>query len=185
MEFPVPLIFNGLIGVVCALIAHSRGRSAIGWGLLGLIFSCFAMVVLLVIPDLEQERSRYQNLARENQRLRELVRKDRQVADARHGELTRRLQTHDRALGLDTARRDSLLADVSPVRGQLTPPSPFATVDWYYVLDGEAKGPVRFADLRALGGAGVIHDRTLLWHDGLIEWTLLPEIPGLREEFHV
>ncbi len=185
MEAGVQLLIAGLFGVVCALIAHSRGRSAIAWFFIGGFLCCFGLILLLVIPDLKVEQARLDRVSNENQRLRELLRKDRQVADSRHVDLSRRLETHDRALGIDTSRRDPLLGDVSPL--SLLPESagsPFSTIDWYYVLQGDAKGPVRFDELRALRDAGLVQKRTLIWHDGLEEWSELAEIPGLLEELH-
>ena len=37
-------------GVVAALIASRRGRSVVGWGVLGLIFSVIAVIVVAVLP---------------------------------------------------------------------------------------------------------------------------------------
>lgn len=36
---------------VTALAANARGRSAVGWGLLGLVFGVFALVAVLVMKD--------------------------------------------------------------------------------------------------------------------------------------
>jgi len=41
-------------GVVTALAANARGRSAIGWFFLGLIFSIFALLAVLVMKDLSK-----------------------------------------------------------------------------------------------------------------------------------
>lgn len=189
MDAPVEIVVNLgvgiLFGVVCALIAQSRGRSAVGWFFIGFFTSCIGLVLVLVLPDVAAEDERRARLEVENRRLRELVRKDRQVADSRHVELSRRLETHDRALGLDTASRAPLLPDVlPPLPGGDGAASPFASLDWYYVQGTEAKGPVRFAELRELGRGGIVHDRSLLWHDGLAEWTPLADIPGLGREVH-
>lgn len=37
-------------GVLCAVLAPSRGRSAIAWFFLGAIFSAFALIALLALP---------------------------------------------------------------------------------------------------------------------------------------
>ena len=185
MEIVVNLSLGFLFGVVCALIAHSRGRSPLGWFFIGLFLSCIGLILVLVLPDLTVEQGQQHRLEVENRRLRELVRKDRQVADARHVEVSRRLETHDRALGLDTGSRAPLLPDaLPPLPGIGHAPSPFAALDWYYVRDGEAKGPVRFEELRHLGHEGIVHERSLLWHDGLADWLVLSDIPGLAQELH-
>lgn len=37
--------------IVCALIAGTKGRSALGWGVLGLFFSILTLIVVIVIPS--------------------------------------------------------------------------------------------------------------------------------------
>jgi hypothetical protein len=180
------LAFGVLFGVLCALIAHSRGRSPFGWFFIGLFLTCIGLILVLVLPDLAEEQGKQHRLEIENRRLRELVRKDRQVADSRHAEITRRLETHDRALGLDTVVRAPLLDGAhAELPGIGVPPNALASLDWYYVRDGEAKGPVRFEELRRLGREGIVHERSLIWHDGLADWLPLADIPGLSKEFHV
>lgn len=50
------LVFIALIfGVVCALIANSKGRSAFGWLLLGTLFSLIALIVLVLLPSLKTD----------------------------------------------------------------------------------------------------------------------------------
>jgi hypothetical protein len=40
-----------IAAVVCAVIAGTKGRSALGWGLLGLFFSIITLIVVIVIPS--------------------------------------------------------------------------------------------------------------------------------------
>lgn len=42
----VAFVYSVLFGIVCALVADRRGRSAWGWGVLGLVFGVFALAVL-------------------------------------------------------------------------------------------------------------------------------------------
>ena len=37
--------------VVTAIAASARGRSALGWGVLGLVFGVFALIAVLVMKD--------------------------------------------------------------------------------------------------------------------------------------
>jgi hypothetical protein len=36
---------------ICAGVAAAKGRSAFGWGILGLFFSIFTLIVVIVIPS--------------------------------------------------------------------------------------------------------------------------------------
>ncbi|OBK71357.1 deoxyribodipyrimidine photolyase [Mycobacterium sp. 1274761.0] len=40
-----------IAAIVCAVIAGAKGRSAIGWGILGLFFSILTLIVVIVIPS--------------------------------------------------------------------------------------------------------------------------------------
>lgn len=37
--------------VICAVVASMKGRSALFWGILGLFFSIFTLIVVIVIPS--------------------------------------------------------------------------------------------------------------------------------------
>lgn len=40
-----------IAAIVCAVIAGMKGRSAIGWGILGLFFSIITLIVVIIIPS--------------------------------------------------------------------------------------------------------------------------------------
>jgi hypothetical protein len=40
-----------IAAVLCAVIAGTKGRSAIGWGILGLFFSILTLIVIVIIPS--------------------------------------------------------------------------------------------------------------------------------------
>jgi hypothetical protein len=40
-----------IAAIICAIIAGIKGRSALGWGILGLFFSILTLIVVIVIPS--------------------------------------------------------------------------------------------------------------------------------------
>jgi Na+/melibiose symporter-like transporter len=40
-----------IAAIVCAVVAATKGRSALGWGVLGLFFSIITLIVVIVIPS--------------------------------------------------------------------------------------------------------------------------------------
>ena len=40
-----------IAAIICAVVAATKGRSALGWGLLGLFFSILTLIVVIVIPS--------------------------------------------------------------------------------------------------------------------------------------
>jgi hypothetical protein len=148
------LIVGVVFGIVCALIASSRGRSPVAWFFLGLFLACIALVLVLVLPDLKQMETQLRQQELENRRLREQLAKERQVADQRHQNVERRLGAHDQALGLDTAE-PPLLANAGV---------------WYYARGNERLGPVAAETIRHLLQAQAIRGDTLVWREGMADW---------------
>ena len=40
-----------IAAIICAVIAGTKGRNPLGWGLLGLFFSILKLIVVIVIPS--------------------------------------------------------------------------------------------------------------------------------------
>ena len=40
-----------IAAIVCRLIAAMKGRSALGWGILGLFFSILTLIVVIIVPS--------------------------------------------------------------------------------------------------------------------------------------
>ena len=40
-----------IAAVVCAVVAGTKGRNPIGWGILGLFFSILTLIVIVIIPS--------------------------------------------------------------------------------------------------------------------------------------
>lgn len=40
-----------IAAVICGLIAATKGRNPLGWGILGLFFSILTLIVVIVIPS--------------------------------------------------------------------------------------------------------------------------------------
>lgn len=47
----VGVIGGFIAAVICGVIAAAKGRSAIGWGILGFFFSILTLIVVIVIPS--------------------------------------------------------------------------------------------------------------------------------------
>lgn len=117
------LIIMAVFGALCALLANNKGRSAVGWFILGFLFPLLGLILVLVLPDLKKQQVREARLRDENRRLRERMLKDRQVADQRYDQINRRVGAHDRVLGVDTGGADPApqLADRQQPEGRSRP----------------------------------------------------------------
>jgi hypothetical protein len=49
---------------------------------------------------------------------------------------------------------------------------------WFYASDGQQKGPFSEAEFREFVVRGIVRPSTLVWGDGMSEWTNAGDIPG-------
>ncbi len=176
-ELVIQLIFMVVFGFICAAVAAGRGRSAVGWFFVGFFFSCLGLILLLVLPDPRKEEARFLRQAQENRRLREQLKKERQVSDQRHHGVERRLGAHDQALGMDTSAATQIGAgEAAPA--ELPPPLPDGA-SWYFAKGGQRQGPTSVGEVRRLLRAGEIDDDTLVWRQGMADWQPARDVPEL------
>lgn len=176
-ELAIQVIVMAVFGVICAAVASGRGRSGVAWFFVGFLFVCLGLVVLLALPDVKKEEERHKRQAQENRRLREQIKKERQVADGRHGGVERRLRAHDVALDLDTGGAASL-EDGSG--GPPPVPAIPESTPWYYAKKQERIGPVSETTLQHLLETHAIEPNTLVWCEGMEDWQRLSEVPDLE-----
>lgn len=159
-----------LFAIVCAVIAPGRGRSALAWFFLGLLFNCFALLFLVLLPNLRDDAAKAAHTDQELHRLREQIKKERFVADQRDEHTQGRLNVHDRALGIDT---------------KATPPPPALgdAEPLYFFTTGEKQlGPIPRSQLRRLCLDAEIADKTLVWCEGMTDWMPFHDVPELADD---
>lgn len=174
------LVIGAVFGLICGIMAPDRGRSGVGWFFIGFFLNCVALIILLLIPNLKIEAAKEKRQREETRKLREQLKKERQVADARFDSHGNRLTAHDRALGMDTAQ-----AELGPPPSAPPPlpapagSSPAAERAWFYALDGKQLGPLAGAELRALWLDEKVPDSALVWCDGMDGWRPIGEVGDL------
>ncbi|MEY2745427.1 MAG: hypothetical protein RL112_469 [Planctomycetota bacterium] len=170
-EVLVQLFAMAFMGAICAAVAHGRGRSPVGWFFVGCFFTCFGLILVLVLPDLKAAAQEKERLELANRQLREQLAKDRAVADARQELTDRRLSAHDQVLQIDTTANGS-----SPVA--LPPPVP-PRHNWYYADGAERVGPLELEDMLHLLRMGRLRHDTLVWREGFEGWKPLASVPEI------
>jgi hypothetical protein len=53
-----------------------------------------------------------------------------------------------------------------------------ASRSWFYASDGQQNGPFSEVELREFITRGIVRPTTLVWGDGMSEWTKAGDIPG-------
>jgi hypothetical protein len=176
MMWIIALIF----GLGTALIANSKGRNPVGWFFIGFIIGIIGLIIVLCMSNLNEERQYREQQAEENRRLREKLRQEQMKLESLRVHTSERLDSHDKALGMETRRTTapSLGYDYGggaslapPPLPPLDPPSPeFDPACWYLVIQGQQHGPVSKRALGAMVGAGQINRNTLIWQESMPNW---------------
>lgn len=176
LGFLIAIVWHLVWGGACAAIASNRGRNVLGWFCIGFVTTCIGLVLVLVLPDLKVQEAERRRQEQENRRLREALAKERQVADQRHGHIERRLSVHDQAIGVDTssppALADAAAAPALPARA--------GGARWYYARGKERMGPVSEETVRHLLQAGAIRGDTLVWREGMADWSKAAAVDEFR-----
>jgi len=206
----INLFVNAIFGAICAAIAASKGRSAVGWFFVGLVTTCIGLIIILVMSNLKEEQARWNHAQNERRRLREQLKQERIKNEALRQHVNRRLDVHDDALGLNTrglppgeteemARleygsspdpvdaadrpvRDAPATGGSPGESQFPDPGTFKTRLWALQIGRRQSQNLLLERIRELYHSGRIDERNLVWTEGMGEWKPIIEVPGLLEE---
>lgn len=175
LEFLVLIAF----GAACAAIAQSRGRNPVAWFFLGFIFNCLALILLLVLPDMQEIEDRHSKAEDQARRLREELAQERQRNQAFRGHVKARLDVHDAALQIDTREQTPVTELPAPEE----PPAPedagLPAAGWFVAeAGGSADGPLSLADVRVRIREGKLGRDTMVWNADLDdEWRPFLDTP--------
>jgi predicted Zn finger-like uncharacterized protein len=102
-----------ILGVLCAAVAHSKGRNVIGWFFIGFFLGLIGLILVLVVSNLKEAKEKEAHLEMEQRRLREQLRQERLKTEQFHKYARVRLDTHDQELNIDTRHVGPLLAQAN------------------------------------------------------------------------
>jgi len=113
------LVIFAIIGIICAAIAHYKGRSIIGWFFIGFFFPVVGLIVILVVSNLKEAKAKEVHMEMEQRRLSEQLRQERIKSEQLRKYTQARLDVHDQELKIDTRHIGHLLEQPSmqPVLG--------------------------------------------------------------------
>lgn len=180
------LIIALIFGIVCAVIAHAKGRSAVGWFFIGFLLSLIGFILVLVVSDKEAEKRKQDALQREQRRLREQLKQERMKNRAFQQHTQARLDAHDGALQMNT-REVGPKEEKVPLIGEKETRA-FETADladgaqqnleagWYVNQDGQNRGPMSRTDLCRLHSYNEVDGDSQVWHPALENWDVLRNV---------
>jgi len=181
-------IFNLLIavvfGAICAGIASSKGRNAVGWFFIGFFFSCIGLIIILCLSNLKEDQARWDAQNVEQRRLREQLRQEQLKNEAYRKHTAARLDAHDQRLGMDTKQTEPTAlpggnAQPLPAARSTSPPPGLPSNNWYTHEDGEQRGPYSFDLLARRARQGSLDPGTMVWADGMTDWRPANTVPNL------
>jgi len=183
----IVILVRVFFGAIAALIASKKGRNTVAWFFGGFLIDVIGIIIVACLPNLKQQHAHQLRTERERRRLREQLRQERLKSEAFRKYSAARLDTHDQALGIDSRSPQAALPGAEPASPYLTggraPPAPNPPAAlWYYEVSGDAKGPVPQTVVADMLRSGAIGPTTLLWTEGLAEWTPANQIETFRAE---
>lgn len=98
----IQLIILAVCATLSAVIAHSKGRTPIGWFFIGFFLGLIGVIVALCMSNLKEEKARHEHMLNEQRRLREQLRQERMRNQAFQEYTNNRLDVHDDQLRIDT-----------------------------------------------------------------------------------
>lgn len=197
MDGILPLFFMCLLGGICAMIAHSKGRNAVGWFFCGLVFHFIALIIIIALSDPKAERAVLNAQLELNRRLRNQGQRTRRKVDQLATHTLSRLDQHDRALGMDSrslappldAKSARVMPPALPLARSGARPAPIlpnrprieeAPAIWFWNDGSEARlGPVTIHDLRLAVMRHRLLPQSLVWTDGMETWQEAGKVEGL------
>ena len=189
------LAFYVVWGAVCAAIAHSKGRNAVGWFFVGFFLQCIGLIIILCLSNLNEENAKWAMQNEEQRRMREQLRQEQMKFEALRQHTSARLDVHDQELGIDTKASGPALPGAAPVStmqpsqlpyqppGETTPIPTDASVEWYYVENKVQQGPVGIDMIRVKVSDGTIQRDTLVWNENMTKWEAAGGLPLLNQYF--
>ena len=179
------LLIYLVLGGICAALASSKGRNPVAWFFIGILFSCLALILLLCLPNLKEQKEKERRLEEENRRIREQVRQEQMKLETFRQVTDVRLNYHDKALGMSTAPTAASPLGIGGRSNVDSGPPALPVADdpskpiWHYVKDGVRSGPITVAAARALISCGELNHSTVFWKTGMTGWVPASQIAEL------
>jgi hypothetical protein len=177
----VTLVILLICGAICAIIAAHKGRNAVGWFFIGLLFGLLGVIVACVVSNLKEERARYARANADRRRLREELRMERMQRSQAIGQVNRRIDVHDRAIGIDTERagKPPALPGAAPQQIRAPRPANEKPVWFYAPPGGDRTGPVPLSQIVNEVKMGRLRLDALVWKQGWEDWRAAGDVPEI------
>jgi hypothetical protein len=177
-ELVMQLLIMAVFGGIVAVIANSKGRSALGWFFVGFFFPCIGLIVILCLSNEKERLAQLEAQHIQNRRLQEQLKQEQMKTESLRQHTLSRLDRHDDALGIDTRETAPQLTM------QENPSDPFSYAPniavepdpandsevWHYDYGGEQRGPSSINELMKLKKMSAFNEESLVWKDGMENW---------------
>lgn len=190
------LLIGAIIGVICGFIAHSKGRSPIGWFFIGFLLGLIGLIICIVMPNLKEQREKETQMLMEQRRLEEQLRQERIKNERFQQYAQKRFDIHDETLKIDTRQpfpekqagfvgmieaRQPNHHDENGTQSDIENTEVNEVIDisagssdqqngWYFQYQGLDRGPLSIRQIRDYIAAGTIEQSTPVWHTSFVDW---------------
>lgn len=178
------LIVLPIVGIICALMARSKGRNPIGWFFIGFFFGLIGLILVLVVSNLKDKEEKDKQMEMQQRRLQEQLRQERLKNEQFRKHAQTRLDVHDEKLDIDT-RLIGNDTNITPLQITDQNTAPLSIDDkmktgWFYHDRGKNVGPVTFSDIQDKICLKQIYPDTYVWHNTFNDWTFASNVAQLK-----
>jgi hypothetical protein len=192
-EVVLQLLFMGVFGGISAAIAHSKGRSAIGWFFGGFFLGCIGLIIILCLSNENERNAQLEAQQIQNRRLQEQLKQEQMKTESLRQHTLSRLDKHDEVLGISTRETaPQLLMHEHHTNPFAQTPSIVAIANpendeevWYFHYDGVQRGPTSINELLKFKNMGAFNEQSLVWKEGMENWEQAKFQPELAKVLYL
>ncbi|TXI40273.1 MAG: DUF4339 domain-containing protein [Nitrosomonas sp.] len=161
MNIIVIILASLLIGLLTSHLAQKRGRDSLTWFIVGILMGVFSLLLLYLLPSVSKQE-RISSLAKGSSPVPSSMSVEAASFNSRGSKPN---DANDLALATAIAY---------PISKELAEQK---EKDWYYADSArQQQGPIPYEDLRLALKRGDVIASSLVWSDGMADWTRLDAI---------
>lgn len=172
-------LINLLLSFIVAYIASKKGRNAAGWFIFAFFFWVIALILIIVLPNLNEEKARRAWQAASLRRQKESIDQERSVNKQFRRHVLDRLDHHDDVLGLPPVKNKP--AEMPALPGAIDTFPILGDGSWFLVLNGEEKGPLTEQAVLQMLQQGEISGETYVWSHGMEDWLRAKRVGNFQQ----
>ena len=172
-------LINLIFSFAVAYVASKKGRNPAGWFIFAFFFQIIALILIIVLPNLNEEKARRAWQSAALRRQKETIHQERSVNRQFRRHVLDRLDQHDEVLGLPPVKNKP--AEMPAIPGEIDTFPIVGDGSWFLVINGEEKGPLAEPAVLQMLRHGEISGETYVWSHGMDDWLRAKKVGNFQQ----